>query len=227
MARIQFGAVITDSRGKISGHQIKGTRYGAIIMLKGNPSNKRSTSQQEQRATIGNLSRQWITELTDSERTDWNILATTQNHIDTWGNTYPLTGNVLFTKLNVKRQAAALSPLTTAPADQTVTNPVTATAVISAGPTLELDYTTAPAPANHRVRIYAAAPQSPGTTTAQGRYSLLMVTAASPSAPIDITAEYEARFGAITAEKKIFLQMSFWKSTNAAESPRLETNVLT
>lgn len=167
------------------------------------------------------IAQMWSVVLTDAERADWNALAATQTHTDTWGFSTPLTGTLLFLRLNARRLAAQLSIITTAPADQVVTAPLTATANYSAGPTIEVSYTNAPAPANHRVRIYATAPQSTGVSNVDGRYRLLQITAASPSSPIDITSAYLARFGTPAAGKRIFIQLSFWKSTNAAESALL------
>lgn len=226
MARLKFGAIITDSRGAIGGQQIKGTAFGTVLMTRGNPTNRRTTLQQNNRASVGEISAAWTRDLSDSERIDWTALGATQTHTDTWGTTYPLGGATLFTRLNVKRLAAGLSMLTTAPSDQVVTSPLTATGSISAGPTLEVAYTTAPSPTNHRVRIYGARQQSAGTSTAQARYKLLKISAASPSSPIDITAEYETAFGPIIAGRKIFIQLSFWNSVNSAESERLDTDVI-
>jgi hypothetical protein len=223
MARIQFGSVITDSRGKLNGHQIRGTRWGQILQLKGMPTNRQTERQQQQRAAAANIAQTWIDGLTQAERDEWTALAATQLIVDRWGYSTPMTGSLLFLRLNARRLAASLSMLITAPADQVVTAPLTAVATFTAGPTIEIAYTTAPAPTNHRVRVYATEPQSPGVTNVDGRYRLLLVTAASPSSPIDVTAAYVDRFGTPPAGRRLHFKISFWKSTNSAESPALTT----
>jgi len=160
----------------------------------------------------------------NADQEDWRTLAATQFTIDAWGNARALTGITLFTRVNSARIAAGLSLITTAPADQAVTTPLTATLTITAGPTLSVAWTTTPAPANHRVRIYCTRPMNLGTSVAQKKYQLVTMTAAAAASPADITAAYTAVFGAPPTGKRIYAQVAFWNQTNGALSARLYTS---
>jgi len=223
MAKLKFGSIITDSRGAIGGQQIKGTRFGPIIMPRTYVTNRHTTAQGLQRALVTNITRNWTSTLTDAERQDWRDLAAANPQTDIWGSTFQLAGIDMFLRLNIRRFLAALSYFTTAPSDQVVTSPLTATLSSVAGPTLTLAWTATPAPTNHHVRIYTARQQSAGTSVATKRYRLTELSSAGAASPLNIKAPYETRFGPLTAGKKIFAQLSFWNSINGAESPRIST----
>jgi hypothetical protein len=224
MALIKFGSIITDSRGKIGGTVMRMTRWGNTLNIKARTTAARTARQITIGAILGTAASDWNTTLTESEREDWRALAATQFSIDVWGNSRALTGIALFTRVNSARIQAGLSPLTTAPADQAVTAPLTATLTITAGPTLSVAWTATPAPANHRVRIYCTRPMNVGTSVAQKKYQWVTMTAAAAASPADITADYEATFGTPPAGKRIYAQLAFWNQTNGALSPRLYTS---
>lgn len=226
MALVKFGGIITDSRGAIEGIVYKLTRWGHIVTKKTSPSPGPTPAQSLQRTYLEETVREWDQLLSESERQDWISLAATVDETDPWGTTYPLTGITLYTRINTKRRYAGLSTLTTAPGDQVVTAPLTVDLTAPAGTALEIAWTATPAPANHRVRIYATAPLNPGVSVAQRLYGLVLQTAAAESSPVDFTTEYQARYPLPFAGKKVFAQLSFWNSTNGAESPRLDANVL-
>lgn len=224
MALIKFGSIITDSRGKIGGTVLRMTRWGNTLNVKARTTAARTARQVTIGAVLGTAASDWNTTLSESEREDWRTLAATQFSIDAWGNSRALTGLALFTRVNSARISAGLSPLTTAPADQAVTTPLTATLTITAGPTLSVAWTTTPAPTDHRVRIYCTRPMSVGTSVAMKKYQLVTMTAAAAGSPADITAAYTALFGAPATGKRIYAQVAFWNQSNGALSPRLYTS---
>lgn len=224
MARVKFGSIITDSRGKIAGTFLRLTHWGVQLNRAAQRKTQLTTRQLIQGAILGSTAPVWSEQLTETEREDWRALAATQTSVDQWGDTYPLTGIALFTRVNSQRIAAGLPILTTAPADQAVTAPLTATLTIGAGPTLSVAFTATPAPTNHRVKIWATAPMSQGTSVAQRRSHLLKISSVAAASPIDFTAEYLAIFGSLPAGKKVYCELAFWNQATGAQSPKLLTN---
>jgi hypothetical protein len=224
MALIKFGSIITDSRGKVGGLVLRMTRWGNTLNVKARTTAARTARQAIAGAILSNTATDWNTTLSESEREDWRTLAATQFSIDAWGNARALTGIALFTRVNSARLAAGLSLITTAPADQAVTTPLTATLTITAGPTLSIAWTTTPAPANHRVKIYCTRPMSQGTIVAQKKYQFVQLSAAAAASPLDITAAYTALFGPPQGGRRIYAQLAFWNQTNGAQSARLYTS---
>lgn len=221
MAKVKFGAIITDSRGKIGGTILKLGRWGVELRRSSLPRAARTARQMLQGALLSATSPLWTEDLTESERQAWRDLAATQDTTDQWGATYPLTGIALFTRVNTQRMAAGLSPLITAPADQAVTSPTLASLTITAGPTLTVAWTPNPAPANHRVKIWLTPPMSAGTSVAQHRYLLIDTSSAAPSSPLDVSAEYLAVFSGLSSGKKVYGDLAFWNQTTGALSPKL------
>jgi hypothetical protein len=225
MARVQFGSIITDSRGRLGGTVLRSTHYGLTINTLARPRNSQTSRQRSQRARVASISAAWTTTLTDEERADWITLGAANPISDTWGNDYPLTGIAIYMRVNSKRLAAGLSRQDTAPADQSVTAITTATLTTAAGPTLGIAWTATPAPTNHRLKLYVSPPLNPGVTNAAGKLFLILITAAAASSPVDLTSIYEGIFGPLLTGRKIIAQATFFNQANGAESPPVETSV--
>lgn len=225
MARAHFGTLITDMRGRLGGYQLRDTRTGIILAPLANRRTEPTSLQTVQRAIVATTRRLWKDTLTQAERDAWITLAATVNTTDPWGQTSPMAGGNLYTRVNAKRLAAGLTALTTPPTDQVVVSPATATLTAPGGTALSFAWTATPAPADTRVKIYAARAQSPGTSTAVGRFHKIQLSAAAAASPADFTAAFTTLFGALSPGKKIFAQLSFWNQSNGAESPHIEADV--
>lgn len=99
MAKIKFGMMMTDARGKLGGQVFSKNRAGAYVRTKVTPVNPRTSFQMANRALLGNLSASW-SGLTDDQRTRWNNAVEAWKKTDIFGDLKTPTGKNLFTSLN-------------------------------------------------------------------------------------------------------------------------------
>src|ERR1035438_7378754 len=77
----------------------QGGRYGQISRAFVVPANPRTASQLDVRRAFGSTAARWRT-LTEEQRTAWRAAAKTKNTVPRLGQSGPLTGSQLFTKIN-------------------------------------------------------------------------------------------------------------------------------
>ena len=71
MAKIKFGMMMTDARGKLGGQVFSKNRSGAYVRTKVTPVNPRTAAQPLSRSILGTLSASW-SGLTEVQRRSWN-----------------------------------------------------------------------------------------------------------------------------------------------------------
>ena len=104
MAKIKFGMMMTDARGKLGGQVFSKNRSGAYVRTKVTPVNPQTADQQVNRSLLGQLSSAWSS-LTDSQRNSWNGAVEQWQKTNVFGDLTKPTGKNLFTGLNKVRLA--------------------------------------------------------------------------------------------------------------------------
>ena len=99
MARIKFGMMMTDARGKLGGHVFTKAKSGATIRTKVTPLNPRTSAQSEARSALGSNSQAWRM-LTETQRLAWNSAAQEVSKTNAFGDTYFPSGKNYFTAVN-------------------------------------------------------------------------------------------------------------------------------
>lgn len=99
MARIKFGMMMTDARGKLGGHVFTKAKSGATIRTKVSPLNPRTSAQSEARSALGANSQAWRM-LTENQRLAWNSAAQEVSKTNAFGDTYFPSGKNYFTAVN-------------------------------------------------------------------------------------------------------------------------------
>jgi hypothetical protein len=100
MAKVNFGEMVNDARGKIAGIVFSKNKSGAYTRTKVTPANPRTVAQQAVRANFANLSQQWSGTLTAAQRSAWTSYAVTFPRRDIFGNSLTLNGLNMFVALN-------------------------------------------------------------------------------------------------------------------------------
>lgn len=103
MAKIKFGMMMTDARGKLGGQVFSKNRAGAYVRTKVTPVNPQTALQQEGRELLGSLSQQWGL-LTQAQIDEWNQAVDEWKTTDVFGDIKKPTGKNLFVKLNMVRK---------------------------------------------------------------------------------------------------------------------------
>lgn len=200
MAKIKFGAIVTDIRGSIDSVTYSRSRYGAYARKKVTPVNPATSAQTIARSAFGaasSLFRSLGAEVVDA----WNQIAPDYSRSNIFGDNLPLSGSTLFTKLKTQLLAIGVT------ADPSPIAPVTVPEVAAdefvadiSAQTLETTDLSA-TDANQRIAVYATAPVSGGKSFfARSQFRLIKVKTESQAAgAFAMTGEYEAVYGSAIA----------------------------
>ena len=101
MAVIKLGSIVTDIAGSIGGTTFRRTSTGHAVYNKQGRQVKSAFSKASRKNQLGNIFSNWYN-LSESEREQWALNASTYPLKDKFGNTKYLTGRQLFTKLNAQ-----------------------------------------------------------------------------------------------------------------------------
>lgn len=196
MAKIKFGAIVTDIRGSIDSVTYSKSKYGAYARKKVTPVNPNTALQAEVRSIFGAAS-SLFRSLGTATIAAWNAVAAEYTRSNVFGDNLPLSGATLFTKM--KTQLVNLG-YTTNPSP---INPVTLPAIDASGATADVSDGTieiqglSATDANQMIAVYGSAPVSAGRTFV-GKSQMRLLTVVSPSTAsgdLDITGPYESVFG--------------------------------
>jgi len=219
VAKLKFGAVISDARGSIEGVTFSKGRAGAFARKRGVPRLQQSARTSGVRVGISNLARSWVSVLTQAQRDAWIALAVINPVTDVFGNSHILTGQQLYIRVNRLRAQAGLTALSAAPADQSVTGLATLTVTATAPATLSLAFTATPLAAGHRLYIFATPPLSPGKLATKSDMAFLGVSATAQASPFAAGSLYAARFGDMISTRLISVSVAVLRDDRGALSP--------
>jgi hypothetical protein len=208
MARIKYSALVSDMRNKLNGSVLSKNRAGSYIRNKVTPVNPQTAFQQTIRQRLGSFSTGWRG-LTQDQRQAWLSSTKSFPYTDIFGDKKELDGKSLYVKLNMNLANAGQTAITDAP--QPASIPVISLAVTTfeAEPSgvdlsLILAFTPASIPAGHSLMVYATDGVPEGITFIKNRYRFLG-TGTVTTGTLNITALYEARFGASSARAGLSL----------------------
>lgn len=225
-------ALVSEFSGKQGSTVASHNRYGPYFRNRTIPTNPNTVAQQDARNNLVYCTRAWSNNLLPSERAAFDAAAPSVSLVDALGRTYTPTGQNYFVSLSRNKSNYSginiyASEVPATP-DPTALETFTVTADIGLA-SMSAAYTTTPAPAATKVVIEATRQVNPGVTfMSRSEYRQIFMTAAAAASPADILAAYEAKFGAMIANKQIFFrayllnsvgQRSGYTSTTAIVAP--------
>lgn len=198
MAKLKFGAIVSDVRGSIDSVTYSRSRYGAYARKKVTPVNPNTSLQSTARAIFGAASSKFRS-LGKATIDAWNAVAPEYTRSNVFGDNLPLSGQTLYTKL----KSTLVNAGTTS--DPSPINPVTVPGVVAGAVTADVSTGTiviagvGATTADDVLVVSATAPVSAGRTFF-GRSQFRNITtknASTAAGDLDITAAYEDVFGDI------------------------------
>ncbi len=129
MAKVKFGAMVNDARGKMDGVVYSKNQYGAYVRQKVSPVNPLSERQALARQRMANLSKYWGGTLTPAQRLAWNGFAKLNPVTDVFNDKQQLSGLACFNRINGVLLNAAIAKIDTPPANLLVTGLASITVV--------------------------------------------------------------------------------------------------
>ena len=219
MAKLKYGAVISDARGSIEGVTFSQGRFGPFARKRGIPRVQQTGFTTAVRVRLANFARRWFGTLTQVQRDAWIALAVANPVTDVFSNSHILTGQQLYIRCNQLRAQAGLAVIDAAPADQAVTGLATLTVTATAPATLSLAFTATPLAAGHRLYIFASPSLSPGKVATKSDMKFIGVSGPGQTSPYAAGTQYATRFGSMIATKLISVSVAVLRDDRGALSP--------
>ena len=226
--KVKFGGGVSEGRGSIGGTTFSRNKGGAYARQRVVPVNPQTAAQQTQRSNVSELAGKWGTLLSQTERDGWAVFAANFPLTDVFGDALVLSGAQAYTRINSRLLAAGLTILTTAPADQAVTDLTSASVVVSTA-TADCLVTFAPTPvaADDYVQVFATPSIGPGISFVKNKLRLIYTSAAAVASGFDFATEYVARFGALPVTgQKMGIRIRTIRSTNGAVDAALVADTI-
>lgn len=210
MAKVNFGTIANDARGKINGIVYSKNKSGSYTRRKVSGANPNTSYQSAVRTNFAVLSQYWGTTLTEPQRAAWRAYAATYPRQDVFGNSIQISGMNMFISLNQVLLQTGGSIAVLPPASNVVT-PMqfdTSSINVSYPSTLEFNQTGDNGDPDSKFYIFATAPTPPGRQPEMNKFRYIAtIPSHTGSYPYNITvwAEWTARFGAQILNQRISL----------------------
>lgn len=225
MAKLKYGAVVTDSRGSIGGMVFSRDRFGAVARQKTQPRAASSTARTLVQAGLANLSQRWGTTLSQSQRNAWEALATSNPVTDVFGNSHALSGMQLYVRCNQLRRQVGLAYIDTAPGSQATTALATMSLTVTTAPLVRISYTATPLGAGDRLYIRATPPLSPGIGNVSPYLAFCSFSGLAQASTYTFTSDYTAKFGSPITGRAISVEVRTMRDANGKLSTALTAKV--
>ena len=165
MAKVKFGALAQDARGKIDGIVYSKNQFGAYARQKVSPVQPQTARQTLVRERLTTLSKRFSTIITEAQRAAWNAFAKVNPVVDVFGNPQALAGISAFNRLNTVILNAGGTIIDTPPADLAVTG-LLSLSVSALAPAVATAATASAVAANVLTLTFAAHPFAVGESVA-------------------------------------------------------------
>ena len=206
MAKIKLSALVSEMRGKLNGSVFSKNRGGAYLRTKVTPVNPQSISQGNVRATLTALSQAWRA-LTEAERLAWAGAVSSFTGTDIFGDIKTPSGINLYIKLNLNLANIGEAPINTPPLAGSVGYfSALSLAADASASTIAATFTDVDVTAGMTVVVEATANISAGKSFVKSEFRKIGTFVGGSASPQAIGAMYVAKFGAMTAGKKLFVR---------------------
>lgn len=205
MAKIKFGMMMTDARGKLGGQVFSKNRGGAYIRTKVTPSNPQTQAQAQVRSNLATLSSGWNS-LTAQQIAQWNGAVNDWTSTDVFGDIKKPTGKNLYVKLNVNLLNSGQPTFANPPAKLDLPALVDIDVdVTTATDTLEIDGL--PVFAEGKYQIEACAPVPIGVNFVKNKFRVISYETQAIAGVVDVSTAYINKFGAVGSAENIFFRI--------------------
>ncbi len=203
MAKIKFGAIVTDMRGKVGSQVFSKNRSGAyarsfkVNVLSATP------AQVTTRNRLAGFSAAWRG-LTQGQRDSWNGNVEAFKHTNVFGSIINPSGFDLYVKLNCNLDQVGVAALSTAPLPGVSAN-VGSVGIVAdnVAPNFLVSFDASPVPAGHFLVLSATACISPGINYVKNRLRQIVILPVATASPYNGYADYIAKFLNLIASQRV------------------------
>lgn len=224
MAKVKYGAMVTDARGSIDGVVYSKNQYGGYVRQKVSPVQPRTALQMDTRNSLGQLSKEYSNLLTDIQRANWKTFAGSNPVTDVFGNSQVLNAISMYQKVNRVLHNLGLPSIQDVPANMDVQALLTAVPIAAAtGQAMNIVFTDTPTPLETHIYVFATGPLNGGVNYIEKDLQFLTASAAQTSTAFDVASAWIAKYGALVADQRIGFLTATAKNTNGAISVGLRS----
>lgn len=218
MAKIKWGMIVVDGRGKLGGQVFSKNKSGAIIRTKVTPSNPRTAAQQMVRGILGSISAGWSA-LTAAAIAAWNSASADWARTNEFGDPVTLSGKSLYQALNQNLLLVGASAVTLPPLKTDMPTSVLASATVdTTAATLVL--TGVDTSANYHIVVEATPMVPEGMSNVTTKYRRVYNSLANTFVAADAYSDLIAKFGAPTPGSKMFVRVKYIALNGQASVPQ-------
>ena len=218
MAKIKFGMMMTDARGKLGGQVFSKNRAGSYVRTKTTPVNPQTAAQMASRQLLGSLSAGWNS-LTASAIAAWNGAVDSWKSTDIFGDIKVPTGKNLYTALNKNSRGAGGAPIPVPPEKMELA-PIASVGAELAITAETLTLTIGTIPANHILQVWATPAVSEGVSYVKNKLRVISNVQTGAVDKGALYAAYVDKFGAPVVGQKIYVGVRYI-GTNGQAGVRL------
>lgn len=205
MAKIKFGMMMTDARGKLGGQVFSKNRGGSYVRTKVTPSNPRTVAQMFSRSILGVLSVKWNA-LTDAQRSEWNNAVEDWQKTDIFGDIKKPTGKNLFVGINKNLAGVDFSNIVV-PAQKMELPVISEVSFIYNTITGSLTITGLNYDDDYAYQISATPRMNAGVSFYKNRLRVIGALKEGTTAGADVLANYIAKYGAIEPNGNVYFSV--------------------
>lgn len=214
MAKIKFGMMMTDARGKLGGQVFSRNKGGAYVRTKVTPTNPQTPDQQSKRALFGSISQGW-SGLTENERQAWRGAVEEWKGTDIFGDLLAPTGKELFQRLNNQAQVVGFDAITYPPTKLELPVEIASSVVFSeGGNTITINGKSISTTA--RLALFATPPLSEGTKFVKNKLRLIDNPVSNVYSPTDAADAYFTKYGQALAGSNVYFGIKYVMPTGQA-----------
>lgn len=222
MAKIMFGSVATDARGKIAGIVYSKNAAGAYVRQKVSPTQSLTSRRGLVRERVTNLSKYWSATLTPAQVLAWNSFAKNNPVSDIFGRSQTLSGIQTFVRLNGVILNVGGTQIDDPPPSLTITGITSLTPTATAGtPSLSIAFGPSPLEADCKLNVFATQQLPTGRTFAKPFLRWIFASAAAATTPANVLSAYTAKFGSLVAGSRIAIKANVVNEATGAQTTGL------
>lgn len=205
MAKVLYGAIVTELKGKINGQVFQGGNVGYVLRNKGYTPGISNNLRQFANSNLTAVTTAWRT-LSDADRSAWNAIAGSWPFTNKFGTTYYGSGFQVFVAYNTALLTMEYPQVTTPGAPTIPTDPgaVDFNTATTSALAFDIPNTTV----NPDVlQLFASRPVSAGTNGNNVAMRLIDQFDYSIASPFSFFTKYTQLYGAYNVGSKIFIKL--------------------
>ena len=208
MAKVNYSTLVADVAGKVGNVVFQRGKAGPIVRSRVIPINPKSLSQSLVRSRMTVRSKAWAS-LSESQRSSWDSAAASASwtQTDTFGNSFQLSGEQLYIKLNLVIASVGGSAIASPPSKASFAAIAIGTVTAAAGtPAISMPYT-GTLGGNDYLVVSASAQVSAGIMSSKS-VAFKQIAEVQSATPINLLTAYTSEHGALVAGNKIWFSVA-------------------